>query len=71
MTKLRVFLPVMLAAFVAACGTRNDSAADAQSGKVLHVYNWADYIGESTIREFEARSSMTSTTRPRSCRPSC
>jgi putrescine transport system substrate-binding protein len=58
MTKLRVFLPVMLAAFVAACGTRNDSAADAQSGKVLHVYNWADYIGESTIREFEARTGI-------------
>jgi putrescine transport system substrate-binding protein len=58
MTMLRVFLPIMLATFVAACGTRDDSAADAPTEQVLHVYNWADYIGESTIREFEARTGI-------------
>ena len=26
--------------------------------KVLHVYNWADYIGENTIRDFEARTGI-------------
>jgi spermidine/putrescine-binding protein len=26
--------------------------------KILHVYNWADYIGESTIRDFEARTGI-------------
>ena len=58
MTKLQVFLPIVLAAFVVACGTRDESAADAKSDKVLHVYNWADYIGESTIRDFEARTGI-------------
>ena len=58
MTKLRVFLPILLAAFVAACGTRNESAAAPKTEQVLHVYNWADYIGESTIRDFEARTGI-------------
>ena len=58
MTKLRVFLPILLAAFVAACGTRDESAAAPKSEEVLHVYNWADYIGESTIRDFEARTGI-------------
>jgi putrescine transport system substrate-binding protein len=58
MTKLRVFLPIMLATFVVACGSRDDSAVEGQSGKVLHVYNWADYIGESTIHDFEARTGI-------------
>jgi putrescine transport system substrate-binding protein len=26
--------------------------------KVLHVYNWADYVGESTIADFEARTGI-------------
>jgi putrescine transport system substrate-binding protein len=54
----RVFLPVLLAAFVAACGTRDEGAAAEKTGEVLHVYNWADYIGESTIRDFEARTGI-------------
>jgi putrescine transport system substrate-binding protein len=55
---LKVFLSIVLVAVVAACGSRDESAADAQSEKVLHVYNWADYIGESTIRDFEARTGI-------------
>ena len=26
--------------------------------KVLHVYNWADYIAPSTIADFEARTGI-------------
>jgi putrescine transport system substrate-binding protein len=54
----RVFLPILLAASVVACGTRDESAAAAKSAEVLHVYNWADYIAESTIRDFEARTGI-------------
>jgi putrescine transport system substrate-binding protein len=55
---IKVFLPIVLAAVVAACGARDESAADAQSEQVLHVYNWADNIGEATIRDFEARTGI-------------
>ncbi len=34
------------------------TAAVATEEKVLHVYNWADYIGENTIRDFEARTGI-------------
>jgi len=46
-------------ALLTACGSGKDQAASGESGAesdVLHVYNWADYIGESTIRDFETRS---------------
>jgi putrescine transport system substrate-binding protein len=55
---LRVLLPFLLATFVAACGGGGEGAEKAQSGKVLHVYNWTDYIAESTIRDFEARTGI-------------
>jgi len=58
MTKLRGFLPILFAAFVAGCGARDESAAAQKSEAVLHVYNWADYIAESTIRDFEARTGI-------------
>jgi len=32
--------------------------ATGPEGKVLHVYNWADYIGESTIADFGARTGI-------------
>ena len=28
--------------------------AHAQTEKVLNVYNWAEYIGDNTVKEFEA-----------------
>src|SRR5512137_232812 len=46
---------------LAACGGGRDEArtvAAAGEEKVLHVYNWADYIGESTIADFEARTGI-------------
>ena len=46
---------------LAACGGGRDearTAAAAGAEKVLHVYNWADYIGESTIADFEARTGI-------------
>jgi putrescine transport system substrate-binding protein len=56
------------AAFIAAVlaglsGCGGDQKADGPSqapaaGEVLHIYNWADYIGESTIRNFESRSGI-------------
>jgi putrescine transport system substrate-binding protein len=48
-------LSVMLAAVVlAACGGKDDKAADGASSKALNVYNWSDYIAEDTIPNFEA-----------------
>ena len=55
---LKIFLPIVLASLVVACGTGDENAAAATSEKVLHVYNWADYIAESTIRDFEARTGI-------------
>jgi putrescine transport system substrate-binding protein len=46
---------------VTACGGGQDNAGTAPAPgeeKVLHVYNWADYIGPSTIADFEARTGI-------------
>jgi putrescine transport system substrate-binding protein len=48
-------------ALVAACGGDRDEAGTvpvAGEEKVLHVYNWADYIADSTIKDFEARTGI-------------
>jgi putrescine transport system substrate-binding protein len=48
-------------AALAACGGGNDETADsalAPEEKILHVYNWADYIGATTIADFEARTGI-------------
>jgi putrescine transport system substrate-binding protein len=52
---------MMLSALLAACGGDREPASEASVGgeeKVLHVYNWVDYIGESTIADFEARTGI-------------
>ena len=44
-----------------ACGGGRDethTASVVNDDKVLHVYNWADYVGESTIADFEARTGI-------------
>lgn len=46
---------------LAACGTEQEQAASPASDLhhgVLHVLNWADYIGESSIPDFEARTGI-------------
>jgi putrescine transport system substrate-binding protein len=55
---LKLLLPISLASLLVACSTGDDSATAAKSDKVLHVYNWADYIAESTIQDFEARTGI-------------
>jgi putrescine transport system substrate-binding protein len=46
---------------LAACGGDQHQAfspAPDLDDAVLHVYNWADYIGESTIKDFESRTGI-------------
>jgi putrescine transport system substrate-binding protein len=46
---------------LAACGGGREevtTASVANDEKILHVYNWADYIGETTIADFEARTGI-------------
>lgn len=58
----RLALPAFaLAVLAAACGGGNNETAVRSAGvedKVLHVYNWADYIGRTTIADFEARTGI-------------
>lgn len=61
MARLDVFLPVAGLVLLSACGadrSETGAPATADGGRVLHVYNWADYIGESTIRDFEGRTGI-------------
>lgn len=46
---------------LAACGGHDEGSRVAtveREESVLHVYNWADYVAESTIRDFEARTGI-------------
>jgi putrescine transport system substrate-binding protein len=57
------FGPLIAAAFVlAACGGSKESsgtnAAAAPEAKVLHVLNWSDYIGDTTVADFEAKTGI-------------
>jgi putrescine transport system substrate-binding protein len=48
-------------AMLAACGGGNDETTNHTAGseeKILFVYNWADYIGETTIADFEAKTGI-------------
>ena len=55
-----VGLMTILAVLAACSGGRDEARTDSAAGeeKVLHVYNWADYVGESTIADFEARTGI-------------
>jgi len=55
---LKLLLSIFLASLLVACGTGDDTADTAEPEKVLHVYNWADYIAESTLQDFEARTGI-------------
>jgi putrescine transport system substrate-binding protein len=57
------FALLTAAAFVlAACGGSKESggtnAAAAPEAKVLYVLNWSDYIGDTTIADFEAKTGI-------------
>jgi putrescine transport system substrate-binding protein len=45
---------------LAACGGKKEEAVEAPKpeDKVLFVYNWSDYIGETTIADFEAKTGI-------------
>ncbi len=53
-----------IALAVAACGKKEEakqadaSGAAAAEEKVLHVYNWSDYIAEDTIKNFEEKTGI-------------
>ncbi|MBV8911135.1 MAG: extracellular solute-binding protein, partial [Gammaproteobacteria bacterium] len=52
-----------LVAAALGCGCGGSGGAHARTQerteeKVLHVYNWADYIGKDTIANFEARTGI-------------
>jgi putrescine transport system substrate-binding protein len=49
---------VVSVAVLAGCGQGRQATGAAAEEKVLHVYNWADYIAPSTIADFEARTGI-------------
>ena len=52
-------LLAVAAALAAAAGCGSSASAPAgEEEKVLHIYNWADYIGKDTIAEFERQSGI-------------
>lgn len=54
----------VMALALAACGKKEEaqqaqqSAAPAEEEKVLHVFNWSDYIAEDTIKNFEEKTGI-------------
>jgi putrescine transport system substrate-binding protein len=52
---LRSCLLGLAAALLAGC---SHSGAARPEDKVLHIYNWADYIGKDTLSDFEARTGI-------------
>ena len=51
--KLKTLTVMLAAAMLAACGGKDETAADGAPSKTLNVYNWSDYIAEDTIPNFE------------------
>jgi putrescine transport system substrate-binding protein len=54
-------LTLAAALLLAACGGDTEERAGAAATgeqEVLHVYNWTDYIGRTTIADFEARTGI-------------
>lgn len=60
-SEFRVGLVAIAVLSLAACGGKKDgeeAAAAQPEEKVLFVYNWSDYIGETTIADFEAKTGI-------------
>ena len=57
---LRPGLLAMFTLLLAGCGSdRNETHKDVgPEDKVLNVYNWVDYIGKSTLADFEAKTGI-------------
>ena len=53
-----LLLPAAVLAGAAGCGGSRAAGAAGEEAKVLHVYNWADYIGKDTIEEFERQTGI-------------
>ena len=51
------FAAALAAAVLSACGAGAGSTPAREAGE-LRVYNWADYIGKSTIADFEAQTGI-------------
>jgi putrescine transport system substrate-binding protein len=59
--KLKTLTVMLAAATLAACGGKDEKAADGAPSKTLNVYNWSDYIAEDTIPEFEKATGIAVT----------
>ncbi len=59
-SEFRSGLLVAAVVMLAACGGKKEEAAEAPKpeDKILFVYNWSDYIGETTIADFEAKTGI-------------
>ena len=60
-SEFRYGLLALAFVMLAACGGKKDESAEAAAKpeeKVLFVYNWSDYIGETTIADFEAKTGI-------------
>lgn len=53
-----LLLPAAVLAGAAGCGGSRAAGAAGGEENVLHVYNWADYIGKDTIEEFERQTGI-------------
>jgi putrescine transport system substrate-binding protein len=51
----RLCVALALASAPAACGR---AGAPQERQRVLYVYNWADYIGKDTVKDFEAKTGI-------------
>jgi putrescine transport system substrate-binding protein len=51
----RLIAAFVIAVLATACGGRQPASPAAEE-QVLHIYNWADYIGHDTIAEFERKT---------------
>lgn len=51
-------LALAAVAAAASCAERPADAPAQAEEKVLHVYNWVDYVGPTTIADFEARTGI-------------
>ena len=52
----RLLLAVALC--LSACGSADPAPSAAAAEKIVHVYNWTDYIGKDTIADFEAKTGI-------------